>query len=146
MKKLFFALVIVLLLFGAIQFIPVNTANPPVTREVKWDSSQTRALAARACFDCHSNETVWPWYAKIAPVSLYLANHINEGREKLNFSAWDQRNEDFEEVQEVVAEGEMPLWDYLLIHPEAKLSAAETQQLLDGLQATYQQDPPAGGD
>jgi mono/diheme cytochrome c family protein len=142
MKRLiFFAAGLLLALFLLMQVIPVPRTNPPVTREVHWDSPQTRALAKRACLDCHSNETVWPWYSNIAPVKFLLANHVAEGREKLNFSQWDQPNEDFEEVDETMKEGEMPPWDYLLPHAEARLSAAETEQLLSGLRATYAQDP-----
>ncbi len=129
-------------LFILMQLIPVAQTNPAVTREVKWDSAQTRELAKRACFDCHSNETLYPWYSKIAPVKFVLANHINEGRQALNFSQWDGPNEDFEEVQEVIEKNQMPLKDYLLMHPEAKLTDAEREQLLNGLSVTFQQDPP----
>jgi hypothetical protein len=120
----------------------VSRTNPPVTREVRWDSPQTHTLAQRACFDCHSNETVWPVYSRIAPVSFVLAQHVNEGRSRLNFSTWDQPNSNFEEVQRNIENGQMPRWDYLLMHPDAKLTAAEKTQLLAGLQATFQQDPP----
>lgn len=125
-----------------IQFIPVNRTNPPVTREIKWNAPETKALAQRACFACHSNETVWPAYSYIAPISLRVANHVEEGRGELNFSAWDQPNADFDEVRENIERGEMPLKDFLLLHPEARLTAAETQQLIAGLEATFQQDPP----
>lgn len=135
------ALVIVLLLI-VIQFIPVNRTNPAVTREVKWNAPETRVLAQRACFDCHSNETVRPWYDRIAPVSWLVANHIAEGRAELNFSAWDQSNADFDEIKRVVDRGEMPMGQYTLLHQSAKLSATEKAALLDGLQATLAQDPP----
>ena len=71
----------------------------------------------------------------MAPISLRVASHVHNGRQHLNFSEWDQPNEDFEEIEEVISRGEMPLSDYLLMHPEADLSAAEKQQLIDGLQA-----------
>src|SRR3954449_12180710 len=75
-----------------IQLIPYghSHANPPVLKEPKWDSPQTRALAQRACFDCHSNETTWPWYTHIAPVSWLIARDVIEGRQHLNFSTWGQ--------------------------------------------------------
>lgn len=130
------------IILAGIQFFPIDRTNPPVSREVRWDSPETRLLAQRACFDCHSNETIWPWYSRIAPVSLILYNHITEGRSHLNFSAWDQPNHDFEEVEEVLSEGKMPSWDYLLMHPEARLTEEENNLLLSGLRATYQQDPP----
>ena len=126
----------------AAQFVPLNRADPPVTHEVKWNAPATRALAERACFDCHSNETTWLWFDDIAPASWYAVNHINDGRRALNFSEWDQPNADFEEVSRTVKNGEMPLWDYVLLHPNARLTAAEQTALLNGLQATFQQDPP----
>jgi mono/diheme cytochrome c family protein len=125
-----------------IQLVPVSYDNPPVTQEVKWDSPETRALAQRACFDCHSNETVWPWYSKVAPVSWFVANHVHEGRGRLNFSQWDQPNEDGHEIIESIEKGAMPLSSYLPMHPEANLTAAETQALIDGLQQTLANDPP----
>lgn len=132
-------LVVLLLL---IQLIPVSHDNPPVTQEVKWDSPETRALAQRACFDCHSNETVWPWYSNIAPVSWFVANHVYEGRGRLNFSQWDQPNEGEQDITEAIRTREMPIWNYLLMHPEAKLTDAETQALIDGLKQTLANDPP----
>jgi glutaredoxin len=92
-KVLKFAGIAFVVLLILIQFIPVAHTNPPVTREIQWDSLQTRALAQRACFDCHSNETVWPWYAYVAPVSWRIANHVYDGRRRLNFSEWDRPNE-----------------------------------------------------
>jgi hypothetical protein len=133
------AIVVLLIL---LQFIPVSHANPPVTREIQWDSPQTQELAQRACFDCHSNETVWPWYAYVAPVSWRIANHVNEGRRRLNFSEWDRPNENEERIVEDMTSGRMPLWDYLLLHPEAKLTPTEQQALIDGLKQTLVNDPP----
>jgi hypothetical protein len=125
-----------------LQFVPLTRANPPVTREIKWNAPETRVLTQRACFDCHSNQTVWPWYAYVAPLSMRVVNHVDEGRQRLNFSQWDQPNADFNEVKRSLTEGQMPLSDYLLLHGNAKLSAAETTALLAGLAATFQQDPP----
>ena len=71
-----------------------------------------------------------------------IANHVDEGRGRLNFSAWDQPNEDFDEMEKAINQGQMPLWDYLLLHPEAKLSDAEKQALIAGLKATLAADPP----
>lgn len=143
MKKLLYIVlaVIVLALIG-IQFVPVDRTNPPVTDEVNWDSPKTREIAKKACFDCHSNETVWPWYAYVAPVSFRVAGHVDHAREHLNFSDWTQPNEDFDEIKEVIDEGEMPLWDYLLMHSEAELTEEEKKALLSGLYETYRQDPP----
>ena len=132
-------------LFGLlvlIQLIPVERDNPAVTQEVLWNAPETRALAQRACFDCHSNETIWPWYAYVAPLSIRVANHVHAGREHLNFSAWDQPNEDFEEIEEVISRNEMPLSDYLLMHTAAQLTDTEKQTLIAGFRETLVNDPP----
>ncbi len=125
--------------FLAIQLVPYgrNHTNPPVLSEPTWDSPQTRDLAQRACFDCHSNETVWPWYSNVAPISWLVQHDVEEGRQKLNFSTWAQGGgEEAHEMTEVIAEGEMPMPIFLLTHPEARLTAAEKQALMNGLQAT----------
>lgn len=143
MKKFIrYAGIAIVVLFVLLQLIPIDRTNPPVTQAVQWDSTETQALAQRACLDCHSNETNWPWYSYIAPISFRVADHVEEGRQKLNFSEWDRRNESLHEIVESIEEGQMPLSDYLLMHPEAKLTAAERQALLDGLQATLTNDPP----
>ena len=139
MKKFLLPLIVIALI--AIQFVPVERTNPPVVDEIDWDSPQTREIAQRACFDCHSNETVWPWYSYVAPISWRIAGHVDHGREHLNFSEWNRPNEDLDEIKEVMEEGEMPLWDYLIMHSEAKLTEAETAQLLQGFAATYERDP-----
>lgn len=138
--------IVILAVVVLIQFIPINRTNPPVTQEVKWDAPETRALAQRACFDCHSNETVWPWYSYVAPISLRVADHVEEGRDVLNFSTWDQPNKDFDDIADEINEGGMPLSDYLLMHGEAKLTAAEKEQLVAGLKATFANDPPVEGE
>ncbi len=127
---------IALAAFAAIQFIPVDRSNPPVTTEPQWDSAQTRALAERACYDCHSNQTKWTWYSKVAPVSWLVAHDVEEGRSALNFSEWGAGQEG-EEAGEEVLEGAMPPWQYLLMHPEASLNEAEKQSLVAGLNATF---------
>ena len=114
--------------------------NPPVKQEPPWDSPQTKALAQRACYDCHSNETVWNAYTRL-PVGSWLAVFDTlRGRRHLNFSEWGttriggDRGEGVGDVAEVIADGSMPPALYTTIHPEAALSAAERQQLSDGLQ------------
>jgi mono/diheme cytochrome c family protein len=119
-----------------LQLVPYGRdhANPPVLTEPAWDSAHTHELFTRACADCHSNATVWPWYSNIAPVSWLVQRDVDEGREKFNVSTG--RGE-ADEAAEKVADGEMPLKIYTLIHPEAKLSMAETRELIQGLQATF---------
>lgn len=129
--------------FVLIQLVPYgrNHTNPPVVQEPNWDSPQTRELAQRACFDCHSNETNWDiWYTGIAPVSWLVQHDVEEGRENLNFSEWNTTNsENKQEMAEVVNEGEMPPAQYLPTHPEARLTAVEKQALAEGLAATARQ-------
>lgn len=124
-----------LALFIIIQLVPYGRdhTNPPVVKEPDWPNPETRALAARACFDCHSNETAWPWYTKIAPVSWLTYRDVMEGREHLNFSEWGQGHHEVDEIGEVVAEGEMPPPYYLPLHPPARLTQAEAETLVQGL-------------
>jgi hypothetical protein len=128
----------ILILAILIQFIPLPARgnNPAVVSEPTWDSPQTRALAKRACFDCHSNETTWPWYSYVAPVSWLIYNDVVEGRSRLNFSDWNRGRQSGLEAAEMVQSGEMPPFYYLPVHPSAQLSAAEKQQLITGLNNT----------
>jgi len=133
-------LIILVVLFAAIQLIPYGHThgNPPVATEPNWDSPQTRALAARACFDCHSNETVWPWYSNVAPVSWLVQHDVDEGRQRLNFSEWGQGRQRVDEIAAIVLEREMPPSFYLPMHAQARLTTAERTALADGLRATVQ--------
>jgi mono/diheme cytochrome c family protein len=119
-----------------IQLIPLpgRGNNPAVVAEPPWDSAQTRALAKRACFDCHSNESVWPLYSYLAPVSWLIYSDVMQGRARLNFSEWTSAQlRRAGEVTRVIQEGEMPPAIYLPMHPSARLTAAEKQQLSTGL-------------
>ena len=138
-QKVIRALVALGVLFVLIQFIPFgrNHTNPPVQAEPQWDSPQTRALAKRACFDCHSNETRWPWYSNIAPISWLVYLDTINGRSHLNFSEWNTQGGDLQEAIEAIQEGEMPPFYYAIMHPEARLSAAEKQALIEGLRNTH---------
>jgi len=145
------AIVLVALL---IQVIPYgrNHTNPPILQEPPWNSPKTREIAQRACFDCHSNETKWPWYSNIAPVSWLVYRDVSEGREHFNFSEWDmhpslpegagegeEHQHGPEVIKEVLESGEMPPKPYLLLHPEAHLSPEEIQTLIDGLSKSMQE-------
>jgi len=122
----------------AIQLVPYgwNQANPAVAAEPTWDKPRTRELFFRACADCHSNETKWPLYSRIAPVSWLVYNDVQEGREHLNVSEWNRPQKDAHEAAEELQKGAMPLPIYLPLHPEARLSAAEKAELVAGLAAT----------
>jgi mono/diheme cytochrome c family protein len=125
--------------FALIQLIPYGKdhQNPPVVNEPPWDSPRTRELFFTACKDCHSNETTWPWYASVAPVSWLVYHDVEEGRSEFNVSRWGQGEQEAEEAAGLVREGEMPLWFYLPVHPEARLSEADTRDLVRGLVATF---------
>jgi Haem-binding domain len=122
--------------FVVMQFFVVSHTNPPIIQEPRWDSPQTREYAKRACYDCHSNETVYPWYSYVAPVSWITNKHIMEGREKVNFSE-STREQESDECAETVLNGEMPTKDYLLIHADARFSNEETDQFIAGLIKTF---------
>ena len=125
----------VIVLFVALQLIPVWAlkTNPPVIAEPNWDSPETRALAQRACFDCHSNETVWPWHSHVAPISWLVVIGAVRRRNAMNFSEWGVREAGVDDVGEVIQNGQMPPSNYLLTHPDARLTDTEKQQLIDRL-------------
>jgi hypothetical protein len=125
-------------LFAAIQLVPYGRAhtNPPTRVEPRWSDPEIRALAVRACYDCHSNETRWPWYSHVAPISWLVQHDVDDGRKALNFSEWNRPQKDAHEAEEVVRKGEMPLALYPPLHPKAKLSADERERLAKGLETT----------
>lgn len=137
-NKIWLAIPVALL---AIQFIQPDIRNPPVVaamdiQQVANPPADVQAVLKAACYDCHSNETRYPWYSRVAPVSWWVANHVDEGREALNFSTFGalspgDRSEILEEAGEKVTEGEMPLASYTWMHPEARLTAAQ-RNLLSG--------------
>jgi len=134
-----------LLAFGlGIQFIPFghDHTNPPSTKEPAWDSPQTRDLTRRACFDCHSNQTTWPWYANVAPVSWLVQRDVNGGRRHLNFTEWDRTQRHAKDVASEVRRGDMPPWFYLPMHANAKLTDSEKQALIDGAAKTLGPQAP----
>ena len=150
-KRRLFLMIIGIGLIGflllSILIVIFGHTNPPVVREPQWDSPQTRDLAERACFDCHSNETVWPWYSYVPPVSLQISHSVSEGRETLNFSDWDNVHGEggrYHEMAEKIEQGRMPPRNYVSQHPDANLTDSEIQQLLDGLRATIKNDPAGG--
>jgi hypothetical protein len=135
MKKVFrwkvvrWAMLGAVVVFVAIQLVHVERSNLPVTLEVPAPP-EARSVLRRACYDCHSHETVWPWYSKVAPVSWLVARDVRKGREELNFSTWDryttkEQVHKLKESWEEVEEGKMPLWFYLPVHRDAELSAED---------------------
>lgn len=124
-----------------IQFVRIDKTNPPANPENDYLSvanppSETAQLIKASCYDCHSNHTRYPWYSNVAPVSWLLRNHIVEGRKHLNFSEWavydaEKQAHKTEECVEVIGEKEMPMKGYVWMHPEARLSEAQQQQLVE---------------
>jgi hypothetical protein len=134
------ALVVAVLVMQLVPYGHQHT-NPPVQAEPPWNGPQTRALVARACMDCHSNQTSWRWYTNLAPVSWLTQNDVDGGRQKLNFSEWTQPQPWAGQAATAVRDGDMPPWYFLPLHPEAQLSPAERQALIQGLVATLGEAP-----
>lgn len=130
------ALVAVAAVFVLVQFVPVERVNPPVEAGAEAVAPpQVRAILRRACYDCHSSETVWPWYGRVAPVSWLLERDVREGRKEVNFSRLGhdlvkRRKRKWMEIPEQVEKREMPPWFYAAVHPEARLSEADRATLV----------------
>jgi len=140
MSKMKTITIATVLLGVAIQFVPYgkNHTNPQVIEEPKWDTPKTRALFMRACADCHSNETKWPWYSNVAPISWLVQHDVDEGREHFNISNWHhQKKNKGDEAAEELREGDMPPLVYLPAHPEARLNQTEKKELIQGLVNTF---------
>lgn len=126
LRNLLIGIAIVLV---GIQFVPVTRMNPPVETEVPV-TPEVRTVLKESCYDCHSNETVWPWYSGVAPVAWLVAYDVQEAREKLNFSTWNrydakEQAHKVEEILEEVGEGKMPLPKYVRLHPGARITPGD---------------------
>lgn len=143
-----------------LQLVPVDRSNPPVdpTRTLQANAQvpgEVESILKRACFDCHSQETRWPWYAYVAPFSWVVADDVHHAQSHINFSQWaqyDRKEADdrLEEMCEEVESGGMPLTSYRWMHSEARLSAEEvetlcnwTQQERGRLQSSAPEEAPA---
>ena len=141
MKKIVLYVVVGgIVLLGLIQLLPIGRdhTNPAVVSEPQWSSPEARALAKEHCFQCHSNETEWPWYSNIAPASWLIQFDVNEGRDKFNFSNWNSNSEELDELTEVIQEGEMPPIQYWVFHPNSHLNDQQKQELIDALNSSIQ--------
>jgi len=130
-------LVPIILLLGVVQFIPHEhpAVNTDSQHAFKATETEVQNILDKACMDCHSNATRYPWYVNVVPINYLIDNHVKEGREHLNFSEWNtypphDRKKHAEEIVEVVKEKEMPLLSYWLIHWDAKLTDAEREALI----------------
>ncbi len=132
-------LIVLSVTFISIQFIPdtLPRENPPVSGEPKWDSPDTRATFFKACADCHSNETKFPWYSSVAPISWLIENDVKEGRKHFNISEWDRLQQGGEKAADEVQRGAMPNGPYLLMHPQTNLNIEEKKKFVEGLVKTF---------
>jgi hypothetical protein len=123
-------IILVVLLLGAQAIRPERT-NPPSSNPFPIGDPEVETILKRSCFDCHSNETRWPWYSSVAPMSWQIADHVEDGRGHMNFSDWNAEKaaKRLDEICEEIREGKMPLKGYELLHSEAKLSAADKDTL-----------------
>lgn len=120
----------------AAQLVPVAERTNPPTRTVIEAPEEVAAVLRKACWNCHSNETDWPWYSRVAPSSWLVVGHVNDGRDDMNFTEWPASDADdardlIEEIGEQVESGAMPPTSYRIMHPEARLSEEERQLLID---------------
>jgi hypothetical protein len=125
--------VIIISVLLLIQLFPGGRTNPPVTGEIQ-PAAEISKILQKSCYDCHSHQTQWPWYSRIAPSSWLVIHDVNEGREHLNFSIWNtytsrEKIKIYEEIREVLEKEEMPLKPYLWMHSKARLSEEDLQNL-----------------
>jgi hypothetical protein len=133
--------VVVAALAAAIQLVPYGWGhpNPPVTQDAPWPDAESERIARQSCYACHSNETDWPPYSYVAPMSWLVRYDVERGREKLNFSTWDRDDGEADDAAESIIDGEMPLDRYTWIHRDAALTDAEVARLVDALEAMDEQ-------
>ena len=126
-------------LFLAMQIVPYGRThtNPPVGQEPAWPSPETRAMVRGACFDCHSNETRWPKYSWVAPISWLVQYDVNTGRQHLNFSEWQRPQRHAKDAAEQVRTGEMPETYYTWLHQSARLTDADRARLAQTFEAMF---------
>jgi len=137
-KKIGVSLIILLIVM---QFFPINTENPTSDSKADFltisgiEGKSEATLIKDACYDCHSNQTIYPAYTRIQPLGFYLRSHIRGGRQKLNFSTWTdyptkKQIHKLEECVEVLEDRRMPLKSYTWLHPKSKLSEVDRQSLI----------------
>ncbi|MBW8361096.1 MAG: heme-binding domain-containing protein [Kaistella sp.] len=137
MKKV---LVVLLVIFVIIQFFRIDKTNPPSTPKmdflaIKNTPESTAKLIRAGCYDCHSNESKYPWYSNVQPLAWFLQDHIEEGRSHLNFSTFatyetKRQAHKLDEAVEMLEKREMPLESYILGHPEAKFTDVQYAEMI----------------
>jgi Haem-binding domain len=130
-------LMIIIGLLLVIQLYPVNRDNPQSDPQLEIKlQPEVKQIIEKACYDCHSNKSNWPWYSYVAPVSWFVASHVQEGRHEMNFSVWQdytqkRKSKKLGEIVEEIEEGEMPLPPYKITHSEANLSDEEIATIIN---------------
>jgi cytochrome c551/c552 len=140
-KLLKWTVIVLVVLFLGIQLMRPARSNPAVdesqTIEARTQMTpEVKAIFERSCNDCHSNKTVWPWYTNVAPISWWIAGHINDARQLMNLSEWgkldrDHQDRKLRQICDQVTDGGMPLPSYVPMHPKAKLSDQDKKTLCD---------------
>lgn len=148
LKILKWTAIVLAIIFAGLQFIRPARTNPPVDdgRTIQSHTRITPEVARildRSCNDCHSNQTRWPWYSNVAPVSWFVINHVNVGRREMNLSDWARYDTEHQkgllkDICKEVTGGQMPLSSYLRLHQEAKLSSEDVRTLCDWASAESQ--------
>lgn len=121
--------------FVVMQLVPYGwtKSNPPVTRDAPWPDPEAEAIARESCYSCHSNETDWPLYSYVAPMSWLVRSDVDAGRDELNFSEWDDDDGEADDAVDEVLDGNMPPDRYTRIHRGASLTDAEREVLVAAL-------------
>jgi len=143
MKKLRILFIFIVAALVLAQFFSIDKTNPTSDKSsdllsIEKPSAEVAQILHSSCYDCHSNETVWPWYSNVAPISWIVKKHVVEGRDHINFSEWgdyDQEDKGYaaEEMIEEIEDGEMPILGYDIPHPEAKLTQEKQEVLINWL-------------
>jgi hypothetical protein len=115
------------------QLVPAQVVNPPSKEDLPAPPEVEQTLR-RSCYDCHSNQTHWPWYSRIAPLSWIVARDVNAGRRQLNFSEWGEyfpatRRRKLQWMERALGEEAMPPWTYRAMHPSSRLAPADRAEL-----------------
>ncbi len=135
------AVLVLIVAFAAAQAFRINKTNPPARADFSTDPA-IKPILKKACYDCHSNETVWPWYSNVAPVSWMVGSDVGEGRQELNFSEWGNytarvREDKMKKIAEEVKGGGMPPWYYSIMHRDSRLTPEERQKI-----GNWAENPP----
>ena len=142
-KKILYGIFIIIII---LQFFRIDKTNPEINLDndfitITNPPAEISAMLKSTCYDCHSNETRYPWYSNITPISWWVKDHIDEGRDELNLSEWGafkfkRKDHKLEEMIELIEDGEMPLNEYTWTHADAKLSIEQKNKLIDWLKET----------